>query len=677
MLSWILFLLFIFLLLMPIVENNIIAFESADDFISEASIPTSFHSIERRRAPISRSSTSLNDLLAQLDSLLLSCNNENNNQIKIINGQLIQKLINGSIQRILKINTTNEDLKKLSTQLNLLLSLAQIYSKHPYIVNSDYSLPPNSTITSTPVTQPDSINSPAFAFQLICNDHSSNPYWVPLAIYKTVDPHKYLQMRLPKLNLDVCENSDCQTHCSYSVHGGVKVFARSCCHEEYGEQLCRVDWLLLQKIFFLLSIVCILFCFFMIIVIVREKRHEQNDRGWALMEAFFMGAIILYAIPLLGWPEHIPWSCWIADFGRQLGFTLFMALNLQEYRVRKAQHVIVRELDLILYLLFAILIVLYGILAWSSGSWTRSDLWSSQWPQCPVEEFRMFFSLCEQLVLFYGIRLCYKARNSSWVERYQFTMAVILEAIISLVASSIRYALNEVGSRDALFLVAVLQLHLTISLNIIAIIAPKFLFSTENTARGTLNSGNATAIIGSNRAHPSLAKMRENLINGTIDFQEVPIVDMNPEDIRAELKRVYTQLRMYKLKNAYQDNPHISKRKGGAGIKKVVHHQQSTTECNNNIGGGGKTSRAASASAAIDRRISIPPQIINSSSNNSPNKFQQQQQKLIEEEKNNDLTVESAPHNIHLLTTSSNSSIKLNSPTDIPLISSSDQSIRV
>jgi len=37
---------------------------------------------------------------------------------------------------------------------------------------------------------------------------------VPLAIYKTVDPHKYLQMRLPKLFLDVCENSDCQTHVS-------------------------------------------------------------------------------------------------------------------------------------------------------------------------------------------------------------------------------------------------------------------------------------------------------------------------------------------------------------------------------------------------------------------------------------------------------------------------------
>ncbi|VDL67504.1 unnamed protein product [Nippostrongylus brasiliensis] len=67
----------------------------------------------------------------------------------------------------------------------------------------------------------------------------------------------------------------------------------------------------------------------------------------------------------------------------------------------------------------------------------------------------------------------------------------------------------------------------------------------------------------SERAHPSLAKLRDNILNGTIDFAEVPIADMNPEDIRAELKRVYTQLRMYKLKNLYQDNPHISKKRGG------------------------------------------------------------------------------------------------------------------
>lgn len=36
----------------------------------------------------------------------------------------------------------------------------------------------------------------------------------------------------------------------------------------------------------------------------------------------------------------------------------------------------------------------------------------------------------------------------------------------------------------------------------------------------------------SSKAHPSLAKLRDNLLNGTVDFNEIPIADMNPEDIR-------------------------------------------------------------------------------------------------------------------------------------------------
>lgn len=37
---------------------------------------------------------------------------------------------------------------------------------------------------------------------------------------------------------------------------------------------------------------------------------------------------------------------------------------------------------------------------------------------------------------------------------------------------------------------------------------------------------------GPNKPHPSLAKLRDNLVNGTVDFAEVPIAEMNPEDIR-------------------------------------------------------------------------------------------------------------------------------------------------
>jgi hypothetical protein len=84
---------------------------------------------------------------------------------------------------------------------------------------------------------------------------------------------------------------------------------------------------------------------------------------------------------------------------------------------------------------------------------------------------------------------------------------------------------------------------------------------------------------------------------------------------------------MYKLKNLYQDNPHISKRKGGK-----------------------KTSDKPK-----NRRISIPP------TSSSP-----KIRRVDEEDEKSDLTVDSAPHNIYLST----NKIQLQ-------LESADQSVRV
>lgn len=722
------------------------------------------HTLTRRHATSTTlaDSFSLSNLLTQLDTLawLWPCKTN-----RTLNIPLARRLINESIQRWVKLtehnnDDTNEEHKtldrrmgkektKLADDINpydsttadnitlhmqghsnaaqqqtvLLITLAQLYSKHPYIVAPKKTLFPNITITNQPLVRPVD-DSPAFAFRLTCDN--AIPHWVPIAVYPTTNAHSFLQVQLPReLELDACSHSQCQTHCSYSIHGGVRVFARSCCSLEerqrgkrlekggggddelWGDdELCRDDWVLLQRIFFIASIICMLLCFFMIGIVIRERRRQQHDRGWTLMEPFFAGAIILYSIPLLGWPHHFPWSCWFAIVARQIGFVFFYGSvilkiyrNLQEYRVRKAQHVTVRELDLVTYLLFAFSIVCYGILAWSTGAFNRPELWSADWPQCSMEQFTVLFSIFELLFLLYGIRLSLSARNSSWIERYQFTMAVILEAVVSLIANAIRYTLDGVSSRDTLFLIAVIQLHLTISVNIAAIITPKFLVSSEGNRR---TMGNTTGMGSSGRAHPSLAKMRENLINGTIDFQEVPIVDMNPEDIRAELKRVYTQLRMFKLKNAYQDNPHISKRKGG-GAKKIQLQTATTTPtatgCNETTSGTATTSkpncgtksRAGSAAVvttmAVDNRRISQQQAANAFAvfSNSPRirKDNQQErtsaaiscgsdcrQTLLEnEEEKSDLTVESAPHNI-LLTS------KL-IPPNVSVLNATDQSIRV
>ena len=53
------------------------------------------------------------------------------------------------------------------------------------------------------------------------------------------------------------------------------------------------------------------------------------------------------------------------------------------------------------------------------------------------------------------------------------------------------------------------------------------------------------------------------LSNGDLDIGEINLADMDPEEIRSELRRVYTQLQILRNKTLRKDNPHISKRRGG------------------------------------------------------------------------------------------------------------------
>lgn len=46
-------------------------------------------------------------------------------------------------------------------------------------------------------------------------------------------------------------------------------------------------------------------------------------------------------------------------------------------------------------------------------------------------------------------------------------------------------------------------------------------------------------------------------------FMDHVVHEMDPEEVRAELKKVYTQLQVLRNKNMRKDNPHISKRRGG------------------------------------------------------------------------------------------------------------------
>ncbi|ULU14329.1 hypothetical protein L3Y34_016687 [Caenorhabditis briggsae] len=451
-----------------------------------------------------------------------------------------------------------------------------------------------------------------YGLQLNCT--GNNHRWLPRLVFVSHDPNNvnrkaYLTLQLDQFDVDMCSAVDCHTKCTWTVHGGLRVSAKACCNSE-DVVLCRTDAERGRHMLLAFNSMCALVCIGLIPIVCYQRKRQHEARGWALMELFLIGASILYSVLFLDIVAPPEYGCCVAVWLRQIGFSIFYGSivlkiyrNLQEYRVRKAQHVSVREQDMLKYLAAMLALTITGLMAWTVGSWGDTALWRTAWPQCLMQGWHVIWHGYELLFLLYAVRLCYKARNSDWLERWQFTVAVCLEAVITLMANLIRYSIRNSGRADTLFIVSFVHLQLTVSVNIVIIVAPKFYLSNGEPSRRSMTLGGH-----SGRAHPSLAKLRDNILNGTIDFAEVPIVDMNPEDIRAELKRVYTQLRMYKLKNLYQDNPHISKKRGG---KKWSDKNTKAT-----------------------RRISIP--------SCSP------QAKRIEEDEKSDLTVESSPHNIYL-----------------------------
>ena len=83
--------------------------------------------------------------------------------------------------------------------------------------------------------------------------------------------------------------------CTWTVHGRTKVWARSCCSD--AAQFCRHDWSFIQSCIYILSGIFALSSLIMVPIVLRERRRQQQEsRGWALMEIFFIGAAILYLI---------------------------------------------------------------------------------------------------------------------------------------------------------------------------------------------------------------------------------------------------------------------------------------------------------------------------------------------------------------------------------------------
>ncbi|XP_055357952.1 probable G-protein coupled receptor 158 [Paramacrobiotus metropolitanus] len=332
---------------------------------------------------------------------------------------------------------------------------------------------------------------------------------------------------------------------------------------------------------------CITCALFVAAAVYRYRRRKViASATWPLLENIIMGGILVYCSVIIRYFPPTFERCMAEPWLRELGFMLFycaVILKLYkvvtEFRTRKAHCVYVRDKDLVKYHIGIILITIAFMSAWTSismdlhreGKEILLTLVSTNRRRhtiCRLPWWDYVAESCETLILLWGIYLSYLARNSKtlYMERKLLTAAICVELLVSGIFYIIRHAVWYDVHPDVIYLLYFGRSQLTITVNLFVIFGGKiwYIFRPQddpfrkNQAQGT-------------QGRPAeMEKLHDGIFAGDLELNQIPLANMDHGEIRMELRRLYAQMQVLKTKAMRQDNPHISKKKGG---RKMPHRR--------------------------------------------------------------------------------------------------------
>ncbi|UJR20809.1 hypothetical protein I4U23_023921 [Adineta vaga] len=354
---------------------------------------------------------------------------------------------------------------------------------------------------------------------------------------------------------------------------------------------CNPQSCLLKYNRFLRTIIIIIQSVFIVFVailaaIVFKKRKIKiiKHSMWILLELVLFGAALLYAsviVDSLG-PHGI--VCLIMPWLRELGFTIVYGTlilriykMLAEFQSRKAHCVQVKEKDILRILFFISISIIGYLLGWTfvnidhakenvslekyllgNGYTFRNKRY---FQTCRPRSWDYLIQMAEFIFLCVGIRFIYSTRTApcEYHERKLITLVVVCEMLFSTLLHIIKDCLWASIDPDTLLTLSFFRCHFTVTCMILFIFCTKLCFmfrksTEEHTVRDRFRS-----LPDGVEPGELVAKLQSN---GDIEFGELNIRDMDPEEIRAELKRLYSSLHVLKTKTMRKDNPHLTKRHG-------------------------------------------------------------------------------------------------------------------
>ncbi|XP_015426005.1 PREDICTED: probable G-protein coupled receptor 158 [Myotis davidii] len=278
---------------------------------------------------------------------------------------------------------------------------------------------------------------------------------------------------------------------------------------------------------------CMLLDFVSMLVVYHFRKAKSiRASGLILLETILFGSLLLYFPVVILYFEPSTFRCILLRWVRLLGFaTVYGTVTLKLHRVlkvflsRTAQRIPYMTGGRVMRMLAVILLVVFWFLiGWTSSVCQKLERQISLIGQGQTSD-HLIFNMC-------------------LTERWDYMTAIVLN-------SHFRFVLASRLQSDWMLMLYFAHTHLTVTVTIGLLLIPKFSHSSNNPRddiateayEDELDMGRSGSYLNSS-------------INSAWSEHS-----LDPEDIRDELKKLYTQLEIYKRKKMITNNPHLQKKR--------------------------------------------------------------------------------------------------------------------
>ncbi|XP_051528019.1 probable G-protein coupled receptor 158 isoform X2 [Myxocyprinus asiaticus] len=332
------------------------------------------------------------------------------------------------------------------------------------------------------------------------------------------------------------------------------------------------DWLLRAGVLAMQGLFMVLVLISMLVAYQCRRTKRIRSSGLLLLEMILCGSLLLYFPVFILYFKPSTFRCILLRWVRLLGFAIvYGTVTLKMYRVlkvflsRTAQRVpYITTTGVLRMLGVIVLTVSWFLCAWTVGVLQNRDrniplliISTTSAGQgfnvCDLDRWDYMMALAELLFLCWGSFLCSAVKTvpSAFHEPRYISIAIHNELLLSSLFHLLRFVRPSLHP-DWMLLLFFAHTHVTITVTLCLLFIPKFLHTSR--------SGQEEIAAEVYEDEVDLRRSCSYL-NSSFTSNCWSDHNLDPDDFRDELKKLYSQLEVHKTKRMANNNPHLPKKR--------------------------------------------------------------------------------------------------------------------